>query len=116
MECSEPTRGRRIVLEAEAFANWAGGRLPRESEWEAAACGEQGLAYPWGDQWEPMICNVREAGLNTTSPVGLFPRSRSKPLGLEDMAGNVWEWCQDIVGYDEGAREPARVAGMLLAR
>jgi formylglycine-generating enzyme required for sulfatase activity len=38
------------------------------------------------------ICNTREAGLGTTSPVGLFPRSRQADFSLEDLAGNVWEW------------------------
>jgi formylglycine-generating enzyme required for sulfatase activity len=92
--------------DVETYARWIGKALPTEAEWELAARGGlDGAEYVWGDELTPAgTCmantwqgefpreNLVLDGFAGTAPVASFPPNG---YGLHDMAGNVWEWCQD---------------------
>jgi sulfatase modifying factor 1 len=107
--------------DAQAYAKWKGKRLPTQWEWEHAAKNAENLQqqYTWGEDlvvsgkykantWQGSFPyhNTKEDGYAYTSPVGVFGKNK---LGLTDMGGNVWQWCQDSIEptAEEAAMDPA---------
>ena len=105
--------------DAEAYAQWAGKRLPTVAEWERAARGgqEDGV-FPWGNEFRPggkWMANTWQGlfpaedtgtdGWKGFAPVKQYPPN---PYGLYDVSGNAWEWCADWYRADTYEKDAAK--------
>jgi formylglycine-generating enzyme required for sulfatase activity len=122
--------------QAVSFCGWAQKRLPSEEEWEwAARGGDRGTTYPWGNE-EPSVDRLNACGTEcvawsdlwgqhelrayykamyvgddgwpATAPVGSFPKGANRS-GVQDLAGNVWEWTSSRFGIHTEVEVRARV-------
>ena len=118
---------------AKAYCEWSGKLLPSETQWEKGARGVDGRIYPWGNDWDRARLNsgeriqngefadirawqrwwqvMQSTGQIHTSPVAAHSGGAS-PYGLLDMAGNVWEWCDNWFQAYPGSRSEHDDYGM----
>jgi formylglycine-generating enzyme required for sulfatase activity len=94
------------LKDAEAYCKSVGKRMPTEEEWEKAARGPNGNAYPWGNEWAEGHSNTAEAGVKEPSAIGSFNDVSS--YGVHDMLGNVQEYTSS--GFSAYKGNPNSVA------
>ncbi len=99
-----------------AYCRWKRKRLPSEAQWEKAARGTDGRLYPWGNASPSAEYLMFGDYRGHTAPVGRYPKGAS-PFGVNDMAGQVWEWTtSSAVQYPYKPKDGRESVGALAPR
>ncbi|MEW1659044.1 MULTISPECIES: SUMF1/EgtB/PvdO family nonheme iron enzyme [unclassified Streptomyces] len=81
--------------DANVYAHWADKVLPSARQWEKAACGPMGRAWPWGEKPTAAKRNTAELGIDSAAPVARC-QSGASPYGVHDLCGEVWGRCSTL--------------------